>query len=404
MPRSTAVSVTRDRAAAFRLGRHHLGQRTAKDALVSVVADMAGAQAQLLSAAQISLSTRTHDLSVSDVEAALTERRLVKAGCMRRTLHLVPAEHVAVFVRGTARRAEKEVRWALGKGVPSRVVEAAIDAALNALDEPLTRAEIAERACRTLGVRPRRVHGGGWGSGRKVAAVPVGALTYPVVDLLHLTAARGVVCYGMPRDGEPTFVRADAYVPGFRDVAQDVAETLLLRRYLDAFGPASVEDYATWTGVTLRDARAIWARLDDELAAIDVDGVEATLLRSALDDLACARIELPHIRLLPYFDSYLLGHRERNHLVSDEYRSRVSRAQGWIAPVVLVDGRVVGVWQHARKGGRLVVRVSPFGQVTRPVAAGIRAEVDDLQRFLDAGEVEIEIGVGLGQGEECSRA
>ena len=117
---------------------------------------------------------------------------------MRRTLHVVPSELVAVFVRGTARRAEKEVRWAIGKGVPGRVVEAAIVAALGALDEPLTRPEIAERVCRTLGRRPRLIHGGGWGSRGKVAAVPVGALTYPVVDLLHLAAARGIVCYGPP--------------------------------------------------------------------------------------------------------------------------------------------------------------------------------------------------------------
>ena len=247
MPRSAAASVTRDQVAAFRLDRHHLARRAPKEALVSVVGDMAGAQAQLLSAAQISLSARSCDLTIAEVDTAFAERLLVKVGCMRRTLHVVPSALVAVFVRGTARRAEKEVRWAIGKGVPGRVVEAAIVAALGALDEPLTRPEIAERVCRTLGRRPRLIHGGGWGSRGKVAAVPVGALTYPVVDLLHLAAARGIVCYGPQRNGEPTFVRADAWVPRHHDVAQEDAETLLLRRYLGAFGPATAADFATWT-------------------------------------------------------------------------------------------------------------------------------------------------------------
>src|SRR5215207_869422 len=114
---------------------------------------MAGAQAQLLSAAHISLWSRVRDLRIAHVEEALSERTLVKAACMRRTLFLVPSEHLPIFVRGSAGRAEKEIRWARGKGVPDRVLDAAIDAALGTLDEPLTRPEIAERVSRALGVR-----------------------------------------------------------------------------------------------------------------------------------------------------------------------------------------------------------------------------------------------------------
>jgi hypothetical protein len=113
---------------------------------------MAGVQAQLLPAAQISLWARVRDLRIAHIEGALGERTLVRASCMRRTLFLVPAEHLAIFVRGTARRAEKEIRWAHGKGVPDRVVDAAIDAALDVLDQPLTRPEIASAlTLRSLG-------------------------------------------------------------------------------------------------------------------------------------------------------------------------------------------------------------------------------------------------------------
>jgi len=398
MPDASAASVKRDQVAAFRLGRHHLAHRAPKETLVSVVRDMAGAQAQLLSAAQLSLGARTVDLTVAEVDGAIAERRVVKVGCMRRTLYLVPSSLVAVFVRGTARRAEKEVRWALRKGVPSRVVEAAIDAALSALDEPSTRPEIAERACRTLGVRPRLVHGGGWGSRGKVAAVPVGALTYPVVDLLHLAAARGVVCYGEQQNGEPTFVRADAWIPDYEDATSEEAETRLLRRYLEAFGPASVADFAAWTGVTLREARSIWGRATDELAMVEVEGSAGSVLGSSLDELLRARVETPHVRLLPYFDSYLLGHRDRRHLVPDEHRHRVSRAQGWIAPVVLVDGRVGAVWKHALRRGRLEVEVTPLEHLPRRVVSAIRTEVSELGRFLGAKGVHVTVATGERNG------
>lgn len=384
-------SVTWNQVAAFRLSRHHLLERAPVEDFIPVVRDMAGAQAQLLSAAQISLWSRVRDLQIAHVEEALRERTLVKAACMRRTLFLVPSEHLAIFVRGSARRAEKEIRWAHGKGVPDRIIDAAIDAALSVLDEPLTRRKIAERTSRALGVQTQAIHGGGWGSRRKVAAVPVGELTYPVVDLLHLAAARGVVCYGPNHGNEPTFVRADAWIPQWQDMPQEQAEETLLHMYLRAFGPATARDFALWTGMTLREAREIWAREQVDLAPVDVERWEAEVLREDLDELAQARIKQPLIRLLPYFDSFLLGHKERSHLVAMEHQPSVYRPQGWIAPVVLVDGRVMAVWKHTQEGNRLRVKVTKFGLLSRRIATGIREEARDLGRFLGNPNVDVQI-------------
>lgn len=391
-PQHAQVSATWSQVAAFRLARHHLTARAPAKDLVAVVHDMAGAQAQLHSAAQISLWSRVRDLEIAHIEEALNERTLVKASCMRRTLFLAPSEHLAIFVRGSARRAEKEIRWTRGKGVPDRVVDAAIDAALGALDQPLTRQEIAERVSRALGVGMQAIHGGGWGSRRKVAAVPVGDLTFPVVDLLHLAAARGVVCSGPNRGHEPTFVRADAWIPQWQDIARERAEGLLLRRYLRAFGPATATDFALWTGMSLREAREIWAREQAGIAPVDIEGWTAAVLGEDLDELAQAGFERPPIRLLPYFDSFLLGHKEREHLVTREHQPRVYRAQGWIAPVVLVDGRAAAVWQHRREGNRLRIKVAGFGSLSPGIIAGIAEEAEDLGRFLGIRNVDVEIG------------
>jgi len=385
-------SVSWKQVAAFRLARHHLSERAPKKALLSVVRDMGGAQAQLLSAAQISLWARVRDLQIAQIEKALSERRLVKASCMRRTLFLVPSEHLAVFVRGTARRAEKEIRWARGKGVPDRVIDAAIEAVLDVLDQPLTRPEIAERVSGALGVQIRAYQGGGWGNRRELAAVPVGELTYPVVDLLHLAGARGVVCYGPKRGSEPTFVRADAWIPGWRDVSREEAEDLLLRWYLRAFGPATAADFALWTGITLTDAREIWARQEADLTLVNVEGWQAAVFRQDLHDLAQAELERPLVRLLPYFDSFLLGHKEREHLAATQHRPNIYRPQGWIAPVVLVDGRAVAVWEHVWNGDRLQVKVTKFGSLSRRIAVGIREEARDLGRFLGTQNLDIQIG------------
>jgi DNA glycosylase AlkZ-like len=383
-------SVTWDQVAAFRLAQHHLLERASLKDLLSVAGDMAGAQAQLPSAAQLSLSSRIHDLQIAEIEKALHKRTLVKASCMRCTLFLVPSKELAIFARGAARRGEKEIGWTLGKGVPKPVIEAAIEATLSVLDQPLTRPEIAARVSQALGVRKQDMHGGtGWGSRRRVDAVSVGHLTFPVVELLHLASARGVICYGPYRGNEPTFVRADAWVPRWKDIPAEAAEERLLRRYLRAFGPATATDFALWSGINLTDARETWRRAQAGLVPVDVEGWEAAVLRQDLNELAEARFERPLVRLLPYFDTFLLGHKEREHLVPMKYRLNVFRPQGWIAPVVLIDGRVAGIWEHARQGDRLRVKVTKFGPFSRAVSAGLREEAQGIARFLDVPNVDV---------------
>lgn len=383
--------LTWNQVTAFRLTRHHLLQRAPADALTSVARDMTGAQAQLLSAAQISLSSRVRDLRLTDVEDALRQRTLVKAACMRRTLFLVPSEDLAIFVRGSARRAEKEIRWAQGKGVPDHVLDTAIDAVLGALDRPLTRPEIAKRVCRVLGVQKQDRRGGGWGSRKEVPAVPVGELTLPVVYLLKLVSARGVFCSGPDRDNKPTFVRADAWIPQWQDVPREQAEGALLRLYLRAFAPATARDFSMWSGMTLTEARQIWAREQADLATVNVEGWKATVLQEDLDKLAQAEFQHPPIRLLPHFDSFLLGHKEREHLVATKHQPQVYRPQGWISPVVLVDGRAAAVWKHTRQGNHLRVEVTKFGSLSSRITAGIHEQAQELGRFLGAPNVDVHI-------------
>jgi uncharacterized protein YcaQ len=240
-------------------------------------------------------------------------------------------------------------------------------------------------------VPSRAIHGGGWGSRRKVAAVPVGDLTFPVVDLLHLAAARGVFCYGPNRGNEPTFVRADAWIPQWQDMTQEQAEGLLLRRYLRAFGPATAADFALWTGMTLTDARQIWAREQVDFASVKVEGWTASVLQTDLDQLTQARVEHPLISLLPYFDSFLLGHKSREHLVDKEHHPNVYRPQGWIAPVVLMDGHVVAVWKHVQAGDGLRVEVVKFEPLSQGITTRIWEEAQDLGRFLGAPDVDLRI-------------
>jgi hypothetical protein len=392
-PTRSREGISLQQAIAFRLRRHHLSERAPANLLVPVVDGMGGAQAQVLSAAQLSLWARIQDLEAAEVDRALWfDRTLVKAWCMRRTLYLLPARDLAVYVRGSALRAEKEIRWALNHGVSGEVLERLLRALLSALDEPLTRKELTARLSKSLGLPMRWRRGGGWGSQSKVPSLQVGRFVLPAHYLLHLAGARGVICSGPSEANESTFVRADAWVPGWQDLRGEPAEEELLRRYLRGFGPATPEDFQTWTQMRLLDARAIWKRVEDELTPVDLEGRDAWVLRDDRNELATSAIGGPTVRLLPYFDSFLLGHRGREHLTQARHVKKVYRNQGWVAPVVLVDGRAEGVWAQSRKGDRLSVQVEMFGRVSRSVRSAIQEETRSLARFLGGETVNLKFG------------
>jgi len=361
--------------------------------MVSVVGAMGGAQAQLLSAAELAIWARTQDLEPGAVETSLWEERdLARAWCMRRTVHLLPSKDLAVYVRGSSRRAEKEVRWMTNRGVPKGVLEGVLEVALSALGQPLTKSELIERVGRALGLKQVKMRGGGWGSDREVAAIRIGKLACPAGYLLHLVGARGVVCSAPNRGTEPTYVRADAWLPHWRDIEVERAEVELLKTYLRAFGPATASDFFAWTRMGLTEARTIWDRAQSDLARVDIEGRASWILREDLRELERAELETPAVRLLPYFDSFLLGHEGRDHLMAAEHLSRVYRPQGWIAPVLLVNGRARGVWSHDQKGGRLRVRITPFSSISRTVSAGISEEGRELGRFLGCAATDVTIG------------
>lgn len=384
--------VSWEQVVSFRLARHHLLQRAPSSALSSVTIDMAGVQAQVLSAAGISLWARVRDLRREDVAAALgKERTLVRAWCMRRTVHLLPSHELSIFVRGSSRRAEKEVRWVLKQGVPGRVLQDAMDAVLGALDQPQTRSELGDRVGRSLGVPVRMREGGGWGNRTKIPWVKVGLLKLPVDYLFHLAGAYGVICSGPSQGNQPTFVRADAWIPGWRDMPVDQAERELLRRYLRSFGPATPKDFAFWSGMRVGDAQEVWASLGPAIVPVDMEGRKAGLLRRDLQELRSSAFEESPPRLLPYFDSFLLGSLEKEHLVETQHKTKVFRNQGWISPVLLLGGRIHGTWTHARGGKGLHVRVLPFTRLSREVPSEIQKEGRNLGRYLGLPKVEISI-------------
>jgi len=209
---------------------------------------------------------------------------------------------------------------------------------------------------------------------------------------LKAASFRGLVCYA-PSTGSnvrftapTTWVRSEIEKPDSADALREVT-----RRFLGAYAPITVEDLALWWGgYGPPTGRRMLAALGEEAVEVDVEGQRAWMLARNVREIASARS--PNAaRLLPAFDPWVLGASRRATAVLDpRHKAHVYRAQGWISPVVLVNGRMVGVWKHARKGRRLIVEIEPFGTLPVWARAQLEAEAERLADFLE-GELELSL-------------
>jgi hypothetical protein len=357
--------------AIFRLHKHHLDCRAPLRSLKSVVGSICGVQAQLMSAAELALWARVKDLTQEDVAYALwRDRSLVKTWCMRGAAHLLVAADLPIYVGGLLRRGlRREREWIAKYGISESEMDAMVKAIVEALvDGALTRKELTESVVARLGAKTRRWVEHSWGGIVKQASL------------------QGLVIFGPSHGLEITFVRRDQWLPQVKDLPTEEAENMLLKHYLHGYGPASLADFAAWAGLTVGDATPITERISSEIVEVKAGNKSGLMLRKDLAILKTAdESEKQYsVRLLPSFDPFMLGHKDKGHLVNKEYYKRIYRKAGWLSPTILVNGRAEGIWSCKRKGKCLHIAIEPFRAIARNVEDLIEEEARSLARFYDA--------------------
>src|SRR5262249_32946346 len=154
-------------------------------------------------------------------------------------------------------------------------------------------------------------------------------------------------------------------------ISEEQARGELMRCYLSAYGPATLKDFAHWSGMPASEVRPLASLLGADVDEIKIGDTVSLLLREDLDALRSASVGTNSVRLLPHFDPYLLAHREKDHLVPAKHYKRVYRNQAWISPVVLVDGAAVGTWSYKIQRNELAVAVEAFNRIPKTVKTRI---------------------------------
>ena len=335
--------------------------------VADAVARLGGLQAQVPNPPYIGLWTRLRDFRRDDLTCLLEERRVVRAPLLRSTLHLFTAEDYALLrpaLQPALTRALAAFFGQRAKGLDiARLVAAARD---HLRETPRTFTELRARLSE---IEPDR---------------DPEALAYAVRTYLPLVQTPPGGAWGS--GGSPAYALAEPWL-GRPLAAPEESLPLLIRRYLAAFGPATVQDIQAWSGLT--GLKGAVEALKPELRRCrDERGKE--LLDGADQPLPPADAPAPP-RFLPEYDNLVLSHADRARVIADEHRPKVFLSAGRVRATFLVDGFVHGAWRIERTGGAARLVIEPFAPLSGEARDALLEEGERLVRFVEDGAADFAV-------------
>lgn len=295
----------------------------------------------------------------ADIEQAIADREVIRTWPMRGTLHFV---------------APDDVRWMLALLAPRIMARAArrhtqleLDEATFARSEALFTQALQDGRQLT---RPKMMD--------VLQQAGISTKGQRGYHILRWAAQKGLICFGPRRGKEETFVLLDEWLPEGKTLSPEEALAELTKRYFAGHGPATIQDFIWWSGLPAAEARA------------GLEMVEAQLAHEALDDQtywfvsasSSPKSASPAAYLLPSFDEYLLGYRDRSAVLDPAYAKKVVPGGGMFKPVIVIDGRVVGTWQRTLRKTKVMVTFEPFTSLSPTQMETAVAAAESYGRFL----------------------
>lgn len=328
--------------------------------VVDAVRTVTALQAQEPASPYLALWNRVDGFHPAQLDEAFAGRALIKATLMRITLHAVAADDYTPFQLAMVRnlRASRlNDRRFKSTGLTIADADALVPPLLEFTAEPRSRSEIEEMLERRLGNAPDK---------------HVFWALRTFAPLLHAPTG-GPWSY---RTNAPSYQAAPVDPPWDDEV---VALQHLIRRYLEAFGPASPADFAQFALQRQAEIRPALDGMQDQL--VTHDGPRGELLDVADGHVADDDTPAPP-RLLPMWDSTLLAYKDRSRIIPEEYRKTIIRRNGDVLPTLLVDGYVAGVWRPVEEG----IEATAFHELSDDAWAGLTTEAAGLTAMLSERE------------------
>ena len=320
-----------------------------------VVAWFGAVQAQDYAGAKWSLGLRLPGSTDAGIEQAIADNAFFRTWAVRGTLHFVAASDIRwllalVAPRIIARNARRYLELDLDERTLARS-NSVLAGALRG-GERLTRSELLA-TLEQNGISTR---------GQRAAY------------MLQRASLDGLMCQGATSRNHPTFMALDESLPGPMDHEEAVVE--LARRYFTSRGPATLQDFVWWSGLPTAEARAGLEEIKRELTRETVDNLTYWYSRPVPQDASST------VYLLPGFDEYLLGYRDRSASLDPAYAKALNAGGGMLNPAIVAEGRVVGTWRRTFEKGSVAITLNLFASSSEPQEHTLNTAAERYGRFV----------------------
>lgn len=325
-----------------------------------VVAWLGAVQAQDYAGAKWSIGLRLPGATDTDIEQAIADKTIIRTWPMRGTLHFVAAE---------------DVRWMLALLTPRIIAQSAGRHRQLELDEAAF--------ARSKELFAKALQGGKWLTRdemyRLLEQANISTAGQRGYHILWRSAQEGLICFGPPSGKQQTFTLLDEWVPQTKSLERDEALAELTRRYFTSRGPATLPDFVGWSGLTITEARMGLEMVKTQLSQETINNQSYWMPpdRPVITDnqlTAC---------LLPGFDEYLLGYKDRSAVLEAIHAPKITPGNnGVFNPTIVIAGKAAGVWKRTFKKGAVVMTLNPFAALTEAENQAIAVAAQRYGAFL----------------------
>lgn len=316
---------------------------------------MGAVQAQDYLGALWSVGQRVKRSVAQDIEDAMATKAIVRTWPMRGTLHFV---------------APKDIRWMLKYLTPRVFTRIASVLRKDDIDE-----KVLTKSTKVL---VKELEGGNMLTRDELYSVLERAKIQTTgtrgLHIVGCVAQRGIICFGPRRGKQHTFVLLDEWLPSYPVPGREEALTELSKRYFTSHGPATVDDFMWWTGLTKSDAVASIRSAGDALREVKVENQMCWLSPGAKPASSTKGFWL-----LPTYDEYGIAYKDRSALVSTNDYPKVG---GPFTSAIVEDGKVIGLWRRTIERDSMRMEVKAFNKFTKEQRAGIESTADRYAMFV----------------------
>ncbi|MBL7696559.1 MAG: AlkZ family DNA glycosylase [Chitinophagaceae bacterium] len=320
---------------------------------------MGAVQAQDYPMAKWGVGVRTTGATENSVQNAIDKGSILRTHVLRPTWHLVSSNDIHWMLQLTSKRIKATMNW-MNRELnltpeifkkSNRLLAKILDG-----DNHLTRPEII------AAYKKSRI------------AVDENRLSH----LLGWAELDGIICSGANAGKKTTYALLSGRTNPRKPISDDQALLRLTEQYFKSHGPATAADFTWWSGLTLTLAKQGIEMAGKKLVSEIIDGKEY-LMEPSLKD---PQIEKGVVHLLPSYDEYLVAYKDRSALIPATITKQIISFNGIFRPVILVDGKVAGVWARSFDGNTVVLELKFFGNVSRKVRTNLAHKAEQYGKFI----------------------